>query len=620
MILNQIIQNRNILLSQIYFFNIITIIGLFIIILIILLLKNITKKIQMRDLSINQNEEQILSDIEINLRIEPFLNDLNNKIFYGNWNNNENKKIKNFNEKKGKINISFKSLFYTTHISFSIIIKILDGEFKDNYIIINPNFQISKQTLSSNLKFIFSEEKSINNVSSKGILQLNNKIHLNIKKGNLFFNKEDIEIKIDKLLLEIITKPLSYIKGHLISSDLNLDINFHLNTYKNDNNSLSLNNFSILLIIISIIHFLIYLSIQKNCSLGNINPKSISPYFILFNMVWNIDSSIISLYLGILYFDKRFPFLIPSVLYIINFSIIETKLLYYSYRSQDKFIEIQRQMENNNETNENINLNIQLLFEKEIVKLYNFLYALIFCSIILMFILFTNLIFMYLFIVMIFIPQIIYNVKVKLLNNKIPNKMIFITIIDRLFIIFYFRGYRNNFLNSKPNYTFCYITLITILFEVLIMYLQRILGNKFFIPKKYRKGYYNYYKTINEIEQKFNNDNINNFQNEIPICSICLNPIITKIINENNTNLNITENPIEKIQKTETQPIKILENKKENQIRIKRNFFSCLKKYNDNNYIMVTPCNHFFHPNCLKKWCLHKNECPICRKSIPLIE
>ena len=191
MILNQIIQNRNILLSQIYFFNIITIIVLFIIILIILLLKNITKKIQMRDLSINQNEEQILSDIEINLRIEPFLNDLNNKIFYGNWNNNENKKIKNFNEKKGKINISFKSLFYTTHISFSIIIKILDGEFKDNYIIINPNFQISKQTLSSNLKFIFSEEKSINNVSSKGILQLNNKIHLNIKKGNLFFNKED---------------------------------------------------------------------------------------------------------------------------------------------------------------------------------------------------------------------------------------------------------------------------------------------------------------------------------------------------------------------------------------------------------------------------------------------
>ena len=51
---------------------------------------------------------------------------------------------------------------------------------------------MSKQTLSSNLKFIFSEEKSINNVlSSKGILQLDNKIYLNIKKGNLFFNKED---------------------------------------------------------------------------------------------------------------------------------------------------------------------------------------------------------------------------------------------------------------------------------------------------------------------------------------------------------------------------------------------------------------------------------------------
>lgn len=36
--------------------------------------------------------------------------------------------------------------------------------------------------------------------------------------------------------------------------------------------------------------------------------------------------------------------------------------------------------------------------------------------------------------------------------------------------------------------------------------------------------------------------------------------------------------------------------------------------------IMLTPCNHCFHAGCLKEWCTHKNECPICRKILPSID
>ncbi len=50
----------------------------------------------------NQVVNQILSDIEGNLRIEPFLNDLSIVKFTGEWINDENKIIKNFNEKKVK--------------------------------------------------------------------------------------------------------------------------------------------------------------------------------------------------------------------------------------------------------------------------------------------------------------------------------------------------------------------------------------------------------------------------------------------------------------------------------------------------------------------------------------
>ncbi len=29
--------------------------------------------------------------------------------------------------------------------------------------------------------------------------------------------------------------------------------------------------------------------------------------------------------------------------------------------------------------------------------------------------------------------------------------------------------------------------------------------------------------------------------------------------------------------------------------------------------LMVTPCNHVFHSNCLELWFLQKKECPACR-------
>lgn len=32
---------------------------------------------------------------------------------------------------------------------------------------------------------------------------------------------------------------------------------------------------------------------------------------------------------------------------------------------------------------------------------------------------------------------------------------------------------------------------------------------------------------------------------------------------------------------------------------------------------MVTPCNHFFHPECLNRWMDVKMECPTCRQPLP---
>ena len=53
-----------------------------------------------------------------------------------------------------------------------------------------------------------------------------------------------------------------------------------------------------------------------------------------------------------------------------------------------------------------------------------------------------------------------------------------------------------------------------------------------------------------------------------------------------------------------------------------KNFLKCFKKNKKQKEIkiMMTPCHHLFHPECLKLWCVHKNQCPICRTELPLIE
>jgi hypothetical protein len=57
-----------------------------------------------------------------------------------------------------------------------------------------------------------------------------------------------------------------------------------------------------------------------------------------------------------------------------------------------------------------------------------------------------------------------------------------------------------------------------------------------------------------------------------------------------------------------------------------RDCFSFLKRcrrkniFSENMKLMLTPCQHIFHPECLKLWAEKKNECPVCRRGIPCIE
>ena len=545
------------------------------------------------------------SNIEKYLHLNQFLKDINNTNFTGEWLNNRKYNIKEFNEKKGKIFIYFTNYIIDNNSFFLISFKINDGEYNDNYIIINIEFELKENLVLNQLDFNFNDKEKMSNLSKQITLDLNKEKNAKLKKGNLFFNKDYKEILVEILYLHIFTYPIEYIKGNLFSADLYLNINFTLNSDKNNNITIlsNLDNFCVILIILCLINSFTSLSIIKDCYDGKINPKSISPYFLISNIIWNVDIFFIGIYLGFLYSNNKVIFLIPLILNIIN-NCIESKLLYYSYKSQDEFEVIQRRMENNNQSIENINLIFQNLFKKKLCKVYLFIFFSIIFFFFFLFYIFTHISFLYFYIIIIFIPQIHYNIDVKIMNNSIPKQLIINSIIQRLFIPFYFKGFKINFLYGKPNYIFCYLSILSIIIEVSILYLQKIFGNRFFIPKKLRKDYYNYYKSVRGVEEILYQQY--NFQkNEIPFCSICLSPFENKNINTGNSNL-INENSMFK----ESQTI-ITEDKNKNK--------KCCCK-NKQNLILITPCNHLFHSECLKQWYIQKNECPICKKSLPLIE
>jgi hypothetical protein len=56
---------------------------------------------------------------------------------------------------------------------------------------------------------------------------------------------------------------------------------------------------------------------------------------------------------------------------------------------------------------------------------------------------------------------------------------------------------------------------------------------------------------------------------------------------------------------------------------VKKNYTECsicYEKYDENSNISILSCKHCFHTDCIKNWGKRKNNCPICREIIPIIE
>jgi hypothetical protein len=328
--------------------------------------------------------------------------------------------------------------------------------------------------------------------------------------------------------------------------------------------------------------------------------NGISLFTIYENIIWNSYGCLCHFFLTLNYPTYLYYFIFPTIVYFLNFSFTDLKFLYTIWR-----LKYQKDL---------VDIN---LIKRKLIQLYFTFYLGMFFSLFFVTKFFFYKPYIIIGILLTWTPQIIFNIYY---DNRIslPWSYIILTSIYRLFIPCYFRFNKNNFFLISPDYFFSFFIISLMIFQIFILYCQSIKGSRFFLPKKFRKSYFDFYKNKKEI--LFLNPNANNIE-----CVICLNNIFNDIDNIYNSkfaiNDYITLDENEHIQILRKNYIYHLYEEKNNSWKNKHfSFFNFNERnlYIKNKKYIMTPCKHLFHSKCLEMWLQRKKECPNCRKEINL--
>ena len=164
----------------------------------------------------------------------------------------------------------------------------------------------------------------------------------------------------------------------------------------------------------------------------------------------------------------------------------------------------------------------------------------------------------------------------------------------------FIRGTSNNFLQLKPFYVTDYLLPLLIFpavkiyffnFQMGVLFLQKHMGARFFVPKFFYPNDHVYKVSIRKA----------GLDSENSKCSICL--------------FDLAQDPMkidfDDLEALDDDPESEKQSQKSNGGDSKKPFLGELK------YCWVTPCNHFFHSGCLENWINQKPSCPLCRKDVP---
>ena len=553
--------------------------------------------IKVKPLKINVTEK---------IRFYEFIKTITTGYYYGDWNNLSLKKNK-FHEKKGEGYLNFfrkNDKNYLLNLGerlnsskITVYFTLKDGEYIDDYLEGNFTFTLEDISLidlkNESISFILQDAPV--SYCWEEYIEADKLIHLNHSFINLTFYKhfrqfEDyMEYKLTSnnygnVSLEIKnatifqkndndtnnTNNTNYINNTL-SYEKNLEISFNGMAYGYNRYSKKTLNYSIFLSIFCIIEIYLSADFVKLVNTNDQMAINTDLFTILFHIMWTSLVCGVNFFMSLTRKSASYEFSMPSFCYFSLFSIFLLRILFLSWRARNRDITDMQ------------------LFRKKLLRFYLLFYLFLFTTLISVKLWYSYFILTFILFASTWISQIIYSA---VQGTKPPMSYLYIlsTSFSKISICFYIKAYRHNIFGYRPNYIKVFLVSGVIIIEAIILCLQKYLGAKFIIPKRFRKQVYNYYKTEKDIN---NNDK----ETE---CVICLDKI---------GNISISEDEI--LNKMEGNYFK--------QKIIK--YLEKLKKEQKNKgEYMMTPCNHLFHTKCLESWLNVKNQCPCCRQKIPPLE
>lgn len=209
------------------------------------------------------------------------------------------------------------------------------------------------------------------------------------------------------------------------------------------------------------------------------------------------------------------------------------------------------------------------------------------------------------------IPQV-YRNTLKGSRSSFSWEFVISTSILRLIPVIYIETFDNPF-NHHKDLKFTTFLIIWMTAQILMLYLQELLGARFFLSNKYLPASYDYHPLITkgDIESGFSigvedlisdgasstNEDSRNLK-YVTDCAICMQTLEVPILNSSSDLRDSTSSTADSTS--------LLPGITKSTVNI-----IARRKY------MVTPCRHIFHTECLENWMMYKLQCPVCRTSLP---